>query len=234
LLTEDGLFRDTYKSLYKDFIKPNYNGGNNMSELQGKELEGKMGLGNMMEWLPDNINVTRLYISSKDSKKHLSENYIYYYLGKHNIFVHSMRRINDDSFIATILYDNLEDVKELYQKDTHKVKFRRIFKSAVYCKPLGEDLFPLNGLFAEMSANLLGLLKDKKAIVGVSVTPHRYKEIKAKFLEMSMKFRDEKNMTDIVFDPAVSNIDFNIHILKKENGRVEIITWVEDKENILG
>jgi len=186
-----------------------------------------------MGYVPENI--TRFYISLRNNGVPvLTENYIYYYLGQNNIFVSGIKKITPTSFVATVKYEHPEDIKKLYQSDVHPMKIRRIFKSATYRAFGGDELSPLNGLFAEMAANLLGLLDKKKAVVGITVSPHHRTDraIKDKFVEMAIKYRDERK-ADTVFDPKESNIEFHIHFLRKPKDIVEVITWLEDKSNLL-
>lgn len=182
----------------------------------------------LQDYIPE--NKTRFYISKKTLP--LEDKRISYYLGQHNVYVGRIKKLTQSSYLAFVRYNKEEDIMKLYGNDEHPMKIRRVFKSAFYQKGFGKDLNNLNGLFADTIANLLGLLDGKKAKINIIVDPHRTsnKAIKDKFVQMGMKFRDEKKI-DVEFNPKESNIFFHIQVITEPEGN--IITWLEDPNRLI-
>jgi hypothetical protein len=182
----------------------------------------------MENFIPKEI--TRFFITHKaDGVQDISKSFISYYLGKHGVFVSDIKKVSE-SFIATVKYDNDKQIEPLYEKDTHPIKIRRIFKTAFY-NDSEKFESQVIGLFAETAANLLGLLNGKKAVVGIKMEPHQFTELKTKFLDLAMKYRDEKKF-DVLFDPKGANIFLKIRKVQDGN-KTGVVIWLEDPNKLI-
>lgn len=91
----------------------------------------------------------------------VNKNYLLYLLGKHNIYVETIREIDVDKeklnnpFIAKIHFEKDSDITEFFKKEG--IKGYRIFKSAKFKNKPAKP----KALFGATAMNVLGLIKGQ-------------------------------------------------------------------------